>query len=315
MNDDSQIYVAGHQGMVGSAIVRKLCQSKTTADRLVTRTSSQLDLTKQSDVMDFFEQERPSHVYVAAAKVGGIHANQKFAGEFIYENLMISANIIHAAYKFDVTKLLFLGSSCIYPRDTVQPMREEAMLSGPLETTNQWYAVAKIAGIKLCQGYRKQYGSNFISVMPTNLYGPGDNFHLENSHVPAALLRRFHEAKMQNRDSVDVWGTGKPRREFLHVDDLAAACVFLMKHYNGSDPINVGTGSDVTINEFAHLIKTVVGFDGGIQFDVSKPDGTPSKALDVSRLSSLGWTSQIPLEVGLKKFYSWFLDNQGNLRR
>lgn len=301
---NKRIWVAGHRGMVGNAIVRRL--AKENCD-IVTADRKNLDLTCQADVKKWMQQQKPQIIFIAAAKVGGIYANNTYPANFLYENLVIETNIIHAAWEIGVEKLLFLGSSCIYPRDTIQPIIEDSLLTGPLEKTNEWYSIAKIAGIKLCQSYRKQYGCDFISVMPTNLYGPGDNFHPENSHVPAALLRRFHEAKIENKSNVVVWGTGKPRREFLHVDDLADACVFLMKNYSDDSHINIGTGEDITIAEFASMIRNIVDYKGAITFDISKPDGTPRKMLDVSKLSTLGWNAQIPLKEGLKNYYDWFL--------
>lgn len=309
---EKRIWVAGHTGMVGSAIVRRL--AKEGCEILLT-TRRELDLTNQNSVESWFLQNRPDVVFLAAAKVGGIHANNILSAEFLYNNLMIEANIIQAAYKKNVEKLLFLGSSCIYPRDTAQPIAEDALLTGPLEGTNEWYAIAKIAGVKLCQAYRKQYGCDFISAMPTNLFGPGDNFHPEYSHVPAALLRRFHEARQVGQPSVAVWGTGTPKREFLHVDDLADACIFLVKRYSGDSHINVGTGSDITIREFAQTIKHIVGYEGEIVFDKTRPDGTPRKVLDISRITSLGWQAQISLEAGLESYYQCFLDNQKMLRQ
>ncbi len=295
------VWVAGERGMVGSALVRRLEQESCT---LLHSDRSTLDLCDQAAVQAWMYTHRPQAVFVAAAKVGGIHANNTFPAEFLYQNLMIEANIIHAAHRVGVEKLLFLGSSCIYPREAPQPMVEDALLTGPLEPTNEWYAVAKIAGIKLCQAYRKQYGDDFISAMPTNLYGPNDNFHPENSHVPAALLRRFHEAKQNNVPEVVVWGTGTPRREFLHVDDLADACVFLMRHYSDQSHVNVGTGVDMTIAEFAEAVKTAVGYAGRLVFDPTRPDGMPRKVMDVSRLTKMGWTAAIGLSEGLKDYYS-----------
>ena len=309
------IYVAGHRGMVGAAILRHLVDQGHPQERIVTRSSAELDLTNQASVESFFQDVQPDQVYLAAAKVGGIHANNSLPAEFIYLNLMIEANVIHSAHKTNVNKLLFLGSSCIYPRDTAQPIQEQALLTGPLEATNEWYAIAKIAGIKLCQAYRQQYGRDFISIMPTNLYGPGDNFHPDYSHVPAALLRRFHEAKQDGLSQVSVWGTGTPKREFLHVDDLAAACVFLMDHYSEAEPINVGTGADISIAEFAGYIQQVVGFEGELVFDTSRPDGTPRKVMDVSRLHDLGWQAKIGLAEGLKDYYAWFLEHQNDFRQ
>jgi GDP-L-fucose synthase len=307
MNQNAKIYVAGHRGLVGSAIVRRLRMDGYT--NLVTATSSELDLREQVAVRAFFSEERPDYVFLAAAKVGGILANDAYPAEFIYENLMIEANVIDAAYHNGVQKLLFLGSTCIYPRLAPQPLKEDALLSGPLEPTNEWYAVAKIAGIKLCQAYQRQYGARFVSAMPTNLYGPGDNFDLESSHVMPALIRKFHEAKVARRPSVVVWGTGKPLREFLHVDDCARACMFLMDNYEGSDIVNIGTGSDIPIGELAQLVKEVIGYDGEIVFDVTKPDGTPRKLVDVGRITALGWRAEIGLKDGIVDAYQWFLDN------
>lgn len=305
MKKDAKIYVAGHRGMVGSAIVRKLKELGYT--NIITRTHAELDLTDQKATREFFEKERPEYVFLAAAKVGGILANDKYSADFIYENIMIEANVIKAAHDFGVKKLLFLGSSCIYPKYAPQPMKEEYLLTGELEPTNEAYAIAKIAGLKMCQHFRKQYGDNFISVMPTNLYGPNDNFDLETSHVMAALIRKFHEAKVRNDPYVVVWGTGKPRREFLYVDDLADAVVFLMNNYDGDMWINIGTGEDISIRELAELIKDIVRYKGEIKFDTSKPDGTPRKLLDVLRLHELGWKHKTSLEEGIRKTYEWFL--------
>lgn len=316
-----RIYVAGHRGMVGSAIVRQL--QKRGDCELVLRTHDELDLTDQAAVRQFFSDERIDQVYLAAAKVGGIHANNTYPAEFIYENLMIECNVIHAAHQAGVHKLLFLGSSCIYPRNAPQPMREEALLTGTLEPTNEPYAIAKIAGIKLCESYNRQYGRDYRSVMPTNLYGPNDNFHPENSHVIPALMRRFHEAVQQGAGVVTVWGSGKPMREFLHVDDMAAACVFVMNldeatYRAHTQPmlshINVGTGVDCSIRELAETMARVTGFSGRIVFDTSKPDGTPRKLLDVSRLKALGWQASIDLETGLRETYAWFCANQSRYR-
>ncbi|OKL41433.1 GDP-L-fucose synthase [Pontibacter flavimaris] len=304
MHKDSKIYVAGHRGMVGSAIVRKLEQEGFT--HIITRTSSELDLRSQQAVEDFFEEEQPEFVFLAAAKVGGIQANNTFRADFLYDNLMIEANIIHAAHKYGVEKLMFLGSSCIYPKLAPQPLKEEYLLTGPLEQTNEPYAIAKIAGIKLCEAYHDQYGCNFISVMPTNLYGYNDNYDLNNSHVLPALIRKFHEAKENGANTVTVWGTGNPRREFLFADDLAEACLYLMEHYNGRELVNVGTGEDITIKELALLIKDVVGFEGEMQFDTSKPDGTPRKLMDVSKLHSIGFKHSTDLEEGISLAYEDF---------
>lgn len=303
-----RIYVAGHRGLVGSAIVRRLEEAG--AGDLVLRTSRELDLREQSAVRDFFRKVRPQWVFLAAARVGGILANASRPAEFIRDNLAIQVNVIHEAWASGVEKLLFLGSSCIYPRDAGQPMAEEALLTGPLESTNECYAVAKIAGIKLCQAYWRQYGFKAISLMPTNLYGPGDNFHPTESHVIPGLIRRFHEAREPGAGEVRVWGTGEPRREFLYVDDLADAALFLMERHQGEEIINVGLGRDISIRELARTIARVVGFKGEIFFDPGKPDGTPRKLLDVSRLESMGWRAATGLEEGLARTYRWFLDNQ-----
>jgi GDP-L-fucose synthase len=305
MRADSLIYVAGHRGLVGSALVRRLRAEG--CGRLVLRAHADLDLEDQAAVRAFFERERPEYVFLAAAKVGGILANASQPGDFIRSNLMVQGNVLEAAYRAGVRKLLFLGSSCIYPREAPQPIREEYLLTGPLEPTNAPYAVAKIAGITMCQAYNRQYGTNFISVMPTNLYGPGDNFEPQRAHVLPALLRRFHEAQRAGAPTVTVWGTGTPRREFLHVDDLADACVFLMARYDGSEPINVGCGTDVSIADLARLIAGVVGYEGEIAFDPSQPDGTPRKLLDASRLERLGWRARISLEAGVRELYAWFV--------
>jgi len=304
---DAKIYVAGHRGLVGSAIMRKL--KKEGYNNLVYRTSTELDLRRQEKVEEFFKEEKPEYVILAAAKVGGIQANDTYSAEFLYDNLMIESNVIDAAYQNDVKKLLFLGSSCIYPKFADQPMKEDYLLSGKLESTNEGYAVAKITGIKLCEHYNKQYGTNFISAMPTNLYGPNDNFDLETSHVLPALIRKFHEAKMNNEDEIVIWGTGKTRREFLHVDDLADSLLFLMNNYNGDQFVNVGVGKDISILELAQLIKDIVGFEGEIVNDLSKPDGTHRKLLDVTKLNDLGWEAQISLEKGIKETYQWFKEN------
>lgn len=301
MEKNSKIYIAGHNGMVGSAILRKL--RKEGYENLVVRSSKELDLRDQIKVGRFFEKEKPDYVFLAAARVGGIVANNMYKAEFLYDNLMIEANVIHQSYITQVKKLLFLGSSCIYPKLAPQPLKEDFLLTGPLEATNEPYAIAKIAGIKMCDAYRDQYGCNFISVMPTNLYGPNDNYDLNTSHVLPALLRKIHEAKENNDDKVVVWGTGKPRREFLHADDLADACYFLMENYSEHGLINIGIGEDISIEELAELIKNVVGFDGEIVYDASKPDGTPRKLMDVSKLTSLGWKASIPLMDGIKKVY------------
>jgi GDP-L-fucose synthase len=300
-NTGIKIYVAGHRGMVGSAIVRNL-KTKGYAN-IITQTRSELDLTNQSAVQAFFQAEQPDHVYLAAAKVGGIHANNIYRGQFLYENLMIEANIIHAAWESKVDKLLFLGSSCIYPKMAPQPLTEESLLTGPLEPTNEPYAIAKIAGIKLCETYRDQYGANFISAMPTNLYGPGDNYDLETSHVLPALIRKIHMAKVTGAASVPLWGTGSPKREFLHVDDLAQACVHLMHGYDGTEWVNVGTGTDLSIKELAEMICSIVGYEGALNWDTSKPDGTPRKLMNVSKINALGWKAKIGLREGIERVY------------
>jgi len=305
--------VAGHRGLAGSAIVRALRRQG--YENIVERTHAELDLTNQADVEQFFASEQPEYVFLAAAKVGGIHANNAYPAEFIRDNLAIQTNVIHSAWRNAAKKLLFLGSSCIYPKLSPQPMPESCLLTGPLEPTNEWYAVAKIAGIKMCQAYRRQYGFDAISAMPTNLYGPGDNFHLENSHVMPALIRKFHEAKERGDREVVMWGTGTPRREFLHVDDLGDALVFLMEHYSDEDFVNVGVGDDVTIRELAELVRDVVGFKGAITQDLSKPDGTPRKLMDVSRLTALGWKAKIDLADGVRETYRWFVQNQEQFRR
>ena len=312
MEKVAKIYVAGHRGLVGSAIWRQLSCAGFT--NLIGRNSKELDLRNQQAVDVFFLEEKPEYVFLAAAQVGGILANSTRPADFIYNNLVIETNIIHSAYVHGVKKLLFLGSSCIYPKLCPQPMQEEYLLTGELEPTNEPYAVAKIAGIKLCQAYNRQYGTNFISVMPTNIYGPNDNFDLESSHVLPALLRKFHEAKEQGAKKVVVWGTGTPRREFLHVDDLANACLYLMQNHDGSNIVNIGTGTDLTIMELANIIRGVVGFTGEIVFDASKPDGTPVKLLDVSQLAAIGWTAQIPLALGITETYQWYLKNRGELK-
>jgi GDP-L-fucose synthase len=301
MDKQATIYIAGHRGMVGSAIQRRLVKDGYT--NIITKTSKELDLRNQQAVNAFFETEQPQYVFLAAAKVGGIVANNTYRADFIYENLMIEANIIHAAYVNKVEKLLFLGSSCIYPKMAPQPLKEEYLLSGYLEQTNQPYAVAKIAGIELCDGYRAQYGCNFISAMPTNLYGPNDNYDLQKSHVLPAMLRKFITAKRNNISTVELWGTGSPKREFLYVDEIADACMFLMATYNDQGLVNIGCGYDVSIKELASLIKDVVGYEGEINFDTSKPDGTPRKLMDVSKINQLGWTSSIALEQGIKMVY------------
>ena len=347
MEKNAKIYVAGHKGLVGSAILRAL--EKSGYNNCVVRSRQELDLTCQSSVERFFDEERPEYVFLAASKVGGILANATYPADFIYQNLVIETNVIHAAYKYGTKKLLFLGSSCIYPRDCPQPMKEEYLLTGPLEPTNEPYAVAKIAGIKMCEAYNRQYGTRYISVMPTNLYGPNDNFDLETSHVLPALIRKFYLAKLAmqkdwegikknevifgripddfkrslgldpktnlppensgKEPEVVLWGTGSPRREFLHVDDLADACIYLMDNYDGGEIVNIGVGNDITIRELAELIAKIVGYQGKIRFDTSKPDGTPRKLLDVSKLASLGWQPTIGLEEGIKKTYGWFLSS------
>lgn len=301
MQKTDKIYVAGHRGMVGSAIVRKL--QREGFENIVTRTSKELDLRNQQAVADFFASEKPDYVVLAAAKVGGIQANNIYRADFIYENLMIQANVIHQAYVQKVKKLLFLGSSCIYPKFAPQPLKEDALLTGTLEHTNEPYAIAKIAGIKLCESYRLQYGCDFISAMPTNLYGPNDNYDLNNSHVLPALIRKFHTAKKEGQPFVEVWGTGTPKREFLHVDDLADACYYLLENYSGLELVNVGYGDDLSIKELAELIKDVVGFEGELRFDTSKPDGTPRKLMDVSKLAQIGWKATIPLTEGVARVY------------
>lgn len=307
MKKDAKIYVAGHRGLVGSAILRKLQADGYT--NLVYRTSQELDLRARNQVDKFFEEEKPEYVFLAAAKVGGIVANNEYPADFIRDNLMIQTNVIDAAYRNGVKKLLFLGSTCIYPKFAPQPLKEEYLLTGELEPTNEPYAIAKIAGIKMCQSYNRQYGTKYISVMPTNLYGPNDNFDLHTSHVLPALIRKFHEAKENNAPYVEVWGTGTPRREFLHSDDLADACVFLMKNYEDNEIINIGVGEDISIKELAEKIKEVVGYQGEIKFDTTKPDGTPRKLVDVSKINALGWKASISLDEGLQKAYQWFLEN------
>jgi len=307
-----RIYVAGHRGMVGSAIVRRLAG---TGCETITAGRAEVDLERQEQAERFIAARRPDAVVVAAAKVGGIHANDTYPAEFISENLAIARNVIHASYLAGVRKLLFLGSSCIYPRLARQPMREEQLLTGPLEPTNEWYAVAKIAGIKLCQAYRRQYGVDFISAMPTNLYGPGDNYHPEDSHVLPALIRRFHQAKQDGAPTVSVWGTGTPYREFLFVDDLADACVFVLEHYSGEAHLNVGAGAEVTIGEVAELVADVVGYRGTLTFDRSRPDGMPRKLLDSSRLAALGWRASTPLRAGIERTYAAFLAGNDRVQR
>lgn len=305
MEKHSKIYVAGHRGLVGSAIVRNLKEKGYT--NIIGRIHSELDLSNQDAVREFFKKEKPEYVFLAAAKVGGINANNTYPADFIYENLIIECNVIKACYDFKVKKLIFLGSSCIYPKNCSQPIKEEYLLSGHLEPTNEAYALAKISGLKMCQFFNKQYGTKFISVMPTNLYGPNDNYDLENSHVLPALLRKFHEAKINNTPHVEIWGTGTPLREFLHVDDMADACRFLMEEYEGNEYFNVGTGKELTINELAIMIKRIVGYEGKVIFDASKPDGTPRKLLDVSKLNKLGWRYKIELEDGIGDTYKRYV--------
>jgi GDP-L-fucose synthase len=309
---DSTIFVAGHRGLVGSAIVRRLRADG--AQHLLLRDRAELDLRSAVAVERFFAEQRPQQVYLAAAKVGGIEANRSQPAQFLRDNLLIQTNVIDAAQRHGTRKLLFLGSSCIYPRDAPQPMVEESLLTGPLEATNEWYAIAKIAGLKLGQAYRREFGFDAISAMPTNLYGPGDNFDLKNSHVLPALMRKCHEAKEKHASAIEVWGSGTPRREFLHVDDLAAACVYLMQHYSEEMPINVGWGEDISIAELAQLIADTVGFRGALQFDPSKPDGTPRKLLDASRLTALGWRPEIRLKAGLASTYEWYCSHLQELR-
>ena len=306
-----RIWVAGHTGMVGSAIVRRLRREACT---VITADHRDLDLTRQAAVDAWVADQRPDAIFLTVGRVGGIHANSTLPAEFLYDNLMIAANVIHAAHVADVGRLLFLGSSCIYPREAPQPIPESALLTGPLEPTNEWYALAKIAGIKLCQAHRREYSRDYVAVMPTNLYGPGDNFHPLHSHVPAALLSRFHEAKLANTAEVEIWGTGTPLREFMHVDDMADACVFLMRHYSGDDIVNIGSGDEVSIADFAHLVAAAVGYGGALRFDPTRPDGMPRKLLDTTRLRELGWCCQIPLGEGLRDYYDWFLKNSSSLR-
>jgi GDP-L-fucose synthase len=312
MTPEARIYVAGHRGLVGSAIVRRLRAAG--FNRIIVREHRDLDLRDQAAVQAFFEAERPQHVYLAAARVGGILANDSYPAEFLSDNIAIQTNVIDAAYRSGAEKLLLLGSSCVYPKHAPQPMPEECLLSGPLEPTNEWYSIAKIAGLKMCQAYRRQYGFRAISAMPTNLYGPGDNFNLKSSHVLPALIRKFHEAKEQGANEVEVWGTGTPRREFLHVDDLADACLFLMQSYDGDSWVNVGWGRDMSIAELVETVARIVGFEGSIRFDRSKPDGTPRKLLDTSRLSALGWSPRIALEQGIRSTYRWFLEHHDDAR-
>lgn len=307
MQIHDKIYVAGHRGLVGSALLR--CLRNKGYNELVYRTRAELDLTKQAEVSAFFSQERPDYVFLAAAMVGGIHANNSYRGDFIYRNLMLQSNVIHAAYEYGVKHLLFLGSSCVYPRDCPQPIKEEYLLTGPLEATNEPYAVAKIAGLKMCEAYNVQHGTSFVTVMPTNLYGENDNFNLENSHVIPALMRKFHQAKIFNQSQVTIWGSGAPLREFLCVDDLAEACVFIANQSQKMPMLNIGSGDEVSILDLAHLLKQIVGFEGALAFDNSKPDGTPRKLLDRTKLESLGWAPKIELEEGLKQTYQWFEQN------
>lgn len=313
MNDDSRIFIAGHSGLVGSAI-RRLCEARGFSN-LILKRHAELELRDQAAVNEFFRAERPEYVFLAAAQVGGIHANDSRPADFIRDNLLIAANVIDAAHRNGVRKLLFLGSSCIYPRLAPQPLREEYLLSGALEPTNEWYAVAKIAGIKMCQAYRRQYQFNAISLMPTNLYGPGDNFSLEDSHVLPAMIRKFHEAKLQLQPHVTLWGTGTPRREFLHVDDLAEACLFLMSSYDSAEIINVGTGKDISIAELARLVGDAVAYAGAVEFDSSRPDGAPRKQLDVTRLTQLGWRARIALADGIRRTYEWYVQHQSGARK
>lgn len=307
MEKNSRIYVAGHRGLVGSAIVRNLEANGFT--NIITRTHAELDLTNQADVRRFFEEEKPEYVFLAAAKVGGIHANNTYSADFIYDNLMIQNNVIKAAHDFKVTKLLFLGSTCIYPKMAPQPIKEEYLLTGALEETNEAYAVAKIAGLEMCKFFKRQYGDNFISCMPTNLYGPNDNFDLKNSHVLPALIRKFHEAKVSGKDVVEVWGTGTPLREFIYVDDMAAACVFLMENYDGEQHVNIGTGEEVSIRQLAETVKEVVGFEGELVFNTDMPDGTPRKLTTVDKLHELGFMHKVSLNEGIRLAYEWFLEN------
>ena len=307
MGKNSRIYVAGHRGLVGSAIVRNLEANGFT--NIITRTHAELDLTNQADVRKFFEEERPEYVFLAAAKVGGIHANNTYPADFIYDNLMIQNNVIKAAHDFKVTKLLFLGSTCIYPKMAPQPIKEEYLLTGALEETNEAYAVAKIAGLEMCKFFKRQYGDNFISCMPTNLYGPNDNFDLKSSHVLPALIRKFHEAKVNGAETVEVWGTGTPLREFIYVDDMAAACVFLMENYDGEQHVNIGTGEEVSIRQLAETVKEVVGFEGELVFNTDMPDGTPRKLTTVDKLHGLGFMHKVSLNDGIRMAYEWFLEN------
>ena len=312
MDKEARIFVAGHRGLVGSAMIRALGAAGFT--NLLTATSAELDLREQQAVRNWFADNKPEYVFVASAKVGGIQANNNYPASFLYDNLAIQNNVIDSAHRHGVNKLLFLGSTCIYPKLAPQPLREDSLLTGPLEPTNEWYAIAKIAGIKLCQAYRRQYGCNFIAAMPTNLYGPGDNFDLSNSHVLPALIRKFHEAKQSGLGEVVVWGTGTPRREFCHVDDCAEACLHLMRVYDGEDFVNIGVGSDITIAELAEMVKVAVGFNGRIVYDRSKPDGTPRKLVDVARIHALGWQARVDLPQGIRSTYEWFIKNQEHAR-
>ena len=309
---DARIYIAGHRGLVGTAITRAL--KKAGYDNLIVRTHQELDLTEQSAVRTFFHDVRPEVVIMAAARVGGIHANNSRPAEFLRDNLLMQDNVIDAAYRSGTGKFVFLGSSCIYPRMAPQPITEDSLLTGPLEPTNEWYAIAKIAGLKMCQAYRREYGFNAIALMPTNLYGPGDNFDLNNSHVLPALIRKFHEAQRRGDEQVEIWGTGTPRREFLHVDDLADAVIFMLQNYDDEKIVNVGWGEDVTIRELARMIKSATGYQGGLSFDPSKPDGTPRKLLDVSRMNGLGWRPRIPLTAGIESTYVWFKEHAAEAR-
>ena len=312
LTKESRIYVAGHGGLVGSAVVRSLHSQG--FEKLIVRSRKELDLTEQSAVRSFFNEVRPHAVIMAAARVGGIHANNSHPAGFLRDNLLIQDNVIDAAYRSGVEKFVFLGSSCIYPKLAPQPIKEDYLLTGPLEPTNEWYAIAKIAGVKMCQAYRREYGFNAISLMPTNLYGPGDNFDLQGSHVLPALIRKFHEAKARNDQSVEIWGTGTPRREFLHVDDLADAVLYLLKNYDAEPIVNVGWGEDLTIRELAETVMSAIGYTGALTFDHSKPDGTPRKLLDVSRLQSLGWRPRIPLQAGIEGTYAWFKEHASDAR-
>jgi GDP-L-fucose synthase len=312
MDKNAKIYIAGHRGLVGRALMRQL--NAQGYDNIVTSTRDQVNLTDQTAVRAFFAAEKPEYVFDAAAVVGGIQANDQYPADFIGGNLMIQTNLIDTAYRSGAKKLLFLGSTCIMPRDAPQPMKEEYMLTGPLEETNQWYAVAKIAGIKMCEAYRRQYGFDAISVQPTNLFGIGDNFDYETSHMPAALIRKMHDAKTNGDEEAVIWGTGTPRREIMYVDDMANACIFLMQKYSGEDFVNIGVGDDISIKDFAEMIAEVVGFEGRFNYDTSKPDGTPRKLVDVTRLTGLGWTSQISLREGVEQTYAWFLENEDSLR-